>query len=92
MAGGLLGMVVLIVISLCGIDDLPVWTEVPAVIVSVQAGFSIAMGYLLSRELGPLNDGIGPTHADVAFALYGAITLPGVALFVVTMSVASLMQ
>ena len=92
LAGGLVGMVILVTIGIAGTQTLPDWIGVPAVVVSVQAGYSLALGYLLTRELGPLNGGIGPTHADFAFALYGMVTLPGLALFVVTMTVANILR
>jgi hypothetical protein len=91
-AGGLIGMAILVAISVAGLEDLPQWMGVPAAVFSVQAGFSMVMGYLLTQELGPMNGGIGPSHADFAFALFGAITLPPVALFVVTMTVTSIVR
>jgi len=88
--GGLVGMAALIVIRMLGVDDLPRWMEVPTAIVSVQAGFNIFMSWLLSEAGPPLPQFPDLKAGDLAFVLYGAITLPITALFIVVMTATTL--
>jgi hypothetical protein len=92
LVGGLIGVVALVAIGVLGADELPRWAEVPPTIVTVQGGFSIVMGRILSGS-GPgtlMIGGLSPS--EMSFALYGAIVLPATAIFIVVMTVATLLQ
>lgn len=85
--GGTIGILLMLGAGLLGLRSLPEWTEVPAVVIATQVGFSLLMGRLMNRRFGPLGkDPKDPTYEQVAFALFGAITLPGTALFILVMT------
>jgi hypothetical protein len=88
--GGVSGIALVLGAGLLGLRSLPDWTEIPAVVVATQAGFSLLMGQMMNRRFGALDrEPAGPTYEQVAFALFGAITLPGTLLFIVTMTLVS---
>lgn len=90
--GGTIGVILVLGTGLLGAKSLPEWTEVPAVVVAVQAGFSLMMGRVLTRWGGPPRlDPAEPTYEQIAFTLFGAITLPGLAIFIVTMTLVTLL-
>jgi len=88
--GGVSGITLVLGAGLLGLRSLPDWTEIPAVVVATQAGFSLMMGQMMNRRYGALNWGpAGPTYEQLAFALFGMVTLPGTLLFVFAMTLAS---
>jgi hypothetical protein len=90
---GLLATGVLLLARQLGLDELPDWTDVVIVAVAIQAGFSYIMGSALTALLGPMDPRPGgPTHEHFSFMLYGVVVWPALALFLVSMTILSLVQ
>lgn len=91
LVGWLAGTAALIVLSVVGADPLPEWVKVAPTIATVQTLYGLIMGVVLSDAGPPYRSPGGLSPADLAFALYGTILMPPTALFVVTMTGATLL-
>jgi hypothetical protein len=89
LAGAIAAALLLGLLVLVGADHLPNWMKVPPAIVFVQGVYGWLMGLLMPNSYEP---SIDLSAGELAFALYGIITLPATALFILAMTVGSFLS
>lgn len=91
-AGGTVGFLIVLGAALLGASTLPDWTFVPSVVIAVQVGFSQVINVILTQDAGSADRSpSGPTYEQLAFTLFGVITMPGLVLFIVIMTLVSVL-
>lgn len=83
------GILLLLVLALLGFEDLPTWTMVPPTVITVQGFYGLLMSVAVPSAY---ESAVDLSAGELAFALYALALYPPTAVFVVVMTVVSLLS